>query len=439
MQRTLSLLFLLFIAAPAAAETERLLLLDIAPHGVPSEVASSLTDLLELEIERGRLYQVISQQDLRTLIKVEEQKLLLGQDEQTNENLAKIANQVDAPFLLASSLGRVGQAYLLSLELLDAKQVKVVRRVSQTLIGDQEELVGSLRAAVLAITLEEKGVAPDISEELIDELKISEKPKTIYLSFSPAYEVPVGTKASEDSLLVMRPTFYHLRLEAEMPLWPWIRLFGSLSFGTSIAEEFLTEDNHLTGIFDDGGAQQGYRLQATQVSLNYSALRIPLGFGVKVAPDTGRFIPYALAGLGVSWQNYTFEDATVGVLRETLSDGTCPPPFQPYTPPGQTSPFCEIRDQKMSPEGEVDLLGMDVMAAAGFEWLLTHHIGVKAEVRYHLTYAFKDTADLRVAYEGESLPYQVGADTRVDRYYELYAIQRVHHGLVFSAGMIAYW
>jgi hypothetical protein len=224
-----------------------------------------------------------------------------------------------------------------------------------------------------------------------------------------------------------------------MPLWPWIRLFGSLSFGTTIAEEFLTEDNHVTGVFEEGGVQQGFRLQAAQVALNYSALRIPVGFGVKVAPDTGRFIPYALAGLGVSWQKYTFEDATIGVLREHLEDGTCPPPFQPYTPPGETNPFCEIRNQKMSPEGDLDVLGMDAIAAAGFEWLLTHHIGVKAEVRYHLTYAFKDTTDLRVTYEGESQPYQVGTETRVDRYYELYAIGRVHHGLVFSAGMIAYW
>ena len=439
MLRTLSLFLLFFLATPVAAETERLLLLDITPHGVPAEVASSLTDLLELEIERGRLYQVISQQDLRTLIKLEERKLLLGKDEQTNENLAKIANQVDAPYLLASSLGRVGKAYLLSLELLDAKQVKVVRRVSQTLIGDQEELVGSLRSAVLAITLEEKGVAPDISEELIDKLKISEKPKNIYLTFSPAYEIPVGDKTSEDGLLVLRPAFYHLRLEAEMPLWPWIRLFGSLSFGTTIAEEFLTEDNHLTGIFDPGGAQQGYRLQATQVALHYSALRIPVGFGVKVAPDTGRFIPYALAGLGISWQKYTFDDAAIDMLRETQSDGTCAPPFQPYTPPGETNPFCEIRDQEIAPEGDMDLLGMDAVAAAGFEWLITHHIGVKAEVRYHLTFAFKDTADLRITYEGESQPYTVGADTRIDRYYELYAIQRIHHGLVFSAGMIAYW
>lgn len=439
MQRTLSLFFLLLFTTPAAAETERLLLLDITPHGVPAEVASSLTDLLELEIERGRLYQVISQQDLRTLIKLEEQKLLLGKDEQTNENLAKIANQVDAPYLLASSLGRVGKAYLLSLELLDAKQVKVVRRVSQTLIGDQEELVGSLRSAVLAITLEEKGVTPDISAELIDKLKISEKPKTVYISLSPAYEVPLGMKKSEDSILVFRPTFYHLRLEAEMPLWPWIRLFGSLSFGTTIAEQFLTEDNHLTGIFDPGGTQQGYRLQATQVDLNYSALRIPIGFGVKVAPDTGRFVPYALAGLGISWQKYSPDDATIGVLRELPESGTCPPPFQPYTPPNEPNPFCEIRDQKMSPEGDVDVVGMDAIAAVGFEWLLTHHIGIKAEVRYHLTYALKDAKDLRVAYEGESEPFLVGTDTRIDRYYELYAIQQVHHGLVFSAGMIAYW
>ena len=447
MRHTLtSLLFLLALITPLAqaAESERLLMLDITPHGVPNEVAASLTDLLELEIERGRLYQVISQQDLRNLIKLEEHKLLLGKDEQTNENLAKIANQVDAPYLLASSLGRVGKAYLLSLELLDAKQVKVVRRVSQTLIGEPEELVGSLRSAVLAITLEEKGVTPDISAELIDKLKIAEKEKAIYLAFSTAYEVPVGLKASEDSILVFRPTFYHLRVDAELPLWPWIRLFGSLSVGTTINETFMTEDNHTTGVFLDGSTDQvGYRLQAAQVSLDYSALRIPIGFGIKFAPDTGRFVPYALAGLGVSWQKYSFEDATIGVLREHNEDQTCSPPFSPYTPPGQQYPFCEIRGQAMKPEGDLDTLGLDATAAAGVEWLLTHHIGIKAEVRYHMTYAIKDTADLRLKYEGESQPYEVttptGPETRVDKYYELFAVQRIHHGVVFSAGMIAYW
>jgi hypothetical protein len=435
---------MLILAAPAAAETERLLLLDIAPHGVPAEVASSLTDLLELEIERGRLYQVISQQDLRTLIKIEEQKLLLGKDEQTNENLAKIANQIDAPYLLASSLGRVGKAYLLSLELLDAKQVKVVRRVSQTLIGDQEELVGSLRSAVLAITLEEKGVAPDISEELIDKMKIAEKPKTIFLSISPAYEIPVGLKASEDSTLVFRPAFYHLRLEAEMPLWPWIRLFASVSFGTSILEEELSNQHHITGIYPAaGGALIDQRMAATVISVPYSALRIPVGFGVKLAPDTGRFIPYALAGLGLSWQRYSSDDASLGILQEAGKDQNedpiCADPFTLFTPPGGGEPYCEIRDQSITPDGDMDTLGLDAIAAAGFEFLITHHIGVKIEVRYHFTYAVKDPQDLRVVFKGESQPYQLGTDTVKDVYHEIYSVQREHHGLAFSAGMIGYW
>ena len=85
-------------------------------------------------------------------------------------------------------------------------------------VGEETGLVGSLRAAVLSLTLEEKGVAPDISAGLIDDLTIAEKTKTVFFAISPAYEIPVGYQNSADSIVTFQPTFYHLRLDAELPL-----------------------------------------------------------------------------------------------------------------------------------------------------------------------------------------------------------------------------
>jgi hypothetical protein len=422
----------LLAAAPAAGQqAPRLYLQDIEPKGVAPPVAAALTDLLEIEIERGGLFEVVSQQDLRRLLKVNEQQMLLGLDEGWQQRMAALARQVDAPYALAASVGEVGRATVLALRLLDVERMEVVRRVNQTLVGDQTGLIGSLRAAALALNLEQKGVAPDLSEQLIDALRIAEKPKTLFLALSPVYEVPLGHQLSDDDIVVFRPAYLGFRIDAELPIWRWLRVFASLGAGFTINAEADQETNDLSLIYEGGSDPTDFRSQGSGISVDYSSLRLPLHFGLKAAPATGRFLPYAQIGIGLSYQRYSPSAANLDLWREQPAGG-CQPPFAPEQV--DNLDLCLIDDLRLEPEADVSELGFDAVAAAGFEWLLSHHLGIKAEVRYQLTTLLKSDAKLRVRFNGE-------AETPSGReeFHKLLGVKSLYQGLAFSAGLVVYW
>jgi len=264
------------------------------------------------------------------------------------------------------------------------------------------------------------------------------------------FETPMGYELTGSSIPAMRPTFFHLRLDAEIPFRPWVRLYGSVSLGTTINEQHLSEDDHFAVIRRQDAQGEwvtvDQRLQANLMRVDYSALRIPLNVGVKLIPDTGRFLPYLVASVGISWQNYTFENGEVTVLREAeiVDQGpptqfSCPQPFELISS-GEIGQ-CAIESLQMKPQGDVSTFGFDAVGAAGFQWLVTHHLGFVAEIRYHFTMAFKSAEELRFFYYGISEPYTPEGETELhtDRHGEVFTIQNQHHGLMFSIGMLMYW
>jgi opacity protein-like surface antigen len=379
---------------------------------------------------------VISQNDLRGLLKVEEQRVLLGvdaDDEKTVEAFARIARAADAPFALSSSLGRLGGAYVLSLTLLDAKEAKVLRRVTQTLVGRTEELTGSVRTAALALALEERGVTPDLSQELIEGLRISEKSKHLLLSFSAGYESSIGSTEDAASVAAFMPAFLHLRLEAEIPLWSWGRLVGGLGFATTAAANQRKQDKYHSRVYDTGdGTLVGERTWVGASQVDYTALRVPLDVGVKLVPETGRLLPFFLVGIGLAWQNYSFGDAAVGLLYDQPS-GVCDPPF------ATAEGHCQL-NFPVQPAGDVSTFALDFTAAAGLEWLLTHHLGIRVEARYVLAWAFKGEGDLLAQFSAaEPFEYDPGTGEVQERFGDAFAVRRLHQGLAFTTGLIVYW
>lgn len=430
----------LLAAVPAAAQqAPRLYLQDIEPKGVAPPVAAALTDLLELEIERGGLFEVVSQQDLRRLLKVNEQQMLLGLDEGWQERTAALARQIDAPYALAASVGEVGRATVLALRLLDVERMEVVRRVNQTLVGDQTGLIGSLRAAALALNLEQKGVAPDLSEQLIDQLHIAEKPKTLFLALSPVYEVPMGEQRDKVGLVVMRPAYFGFRLDAELPIWKWIRVFSSLGAGFSLVAESFHETNDLILFYEGGQNPTDYLLQTSALSVDYDSFRIPFHAGIKAVPSSGRFLPYALIGLGISYQRFKVGSANLDLAHEQRGDPddpvACRPPLTPSTSKANENiKLCILDGLPLLPQRAISEFGIEATAALGMEWLLTHHLGLKAEIRYVFTHLLKSDADLRLEMTGELSTEQGRAEAN-----KLMGIKSLHHRMVISAGLIAYW
>ncbi|NOZ85495.1 MAG: hypothetical protein GXP49_04375 [Deltaproteobacteria bacterium] len=430
-----------------AKDKPRLLLLDVTPKGVPAEIASSLTDLLDMELERGGLFQVMSEEDFRSLLKAEEYKQLTGteQGEGSDANMARIAKGLNAPFLLRSSLGKVGRAYLLSLDLLDAEKSKVVRRVNQTLVGDPTGLVGSVRSAVIALTLEEKGVAPDISEKLIDDLKISEKEKTLFLSISPLFALPVGPPRDEASIAYFMPQMYGARIQAEMPFWHWLRAFAGITFASTINAQLAMQDKHIGLVYNpasNSGADPDLTKELVATTLiDYSAMRLPIMVGIKAAPESGRFLPYGLFGLGISFNRYSFSSEDLWLKKEPQQDGTCEEPYSSssdFLPGSKTRKLCELR-VKSPPSGSdsIQYFGLEVVAGGGIEWLLTHHIGLKIDARYTLGYAFESKDSLNIIFKSNKIKYQT--QDKSIQFLDTYPVRKLSHNVAISTGLVVYW
>lgn len=427
--------FLAAIPARAAEEPPRLLLLDLAANGVSAKVAASLTDLLAIEVERGRLFSVVTQEDLRALLKAEELERLLGAGpEELAEAMARLAKAADAPWVLRGSVGRIGGIHVLSATLLDARQAKAVRRVEQNLVGDERGLVGSVRTLALALTLEEKGVAPDISAALIDRLKIAEKAKTLFLALSTGWEVPMGAQSDSAGFAYFRPSLAHVRLDVELQLAGHLRAFLSAGWASTVGERLRMQDKHYARVFDaDTGSAVGERVMVAETAIDYSAYRVPVHVGVKLVPEAGRFLPYGLVGVGAARQRYAFSGERLRLLRERASDGSCAAPF------GEAEgDACEFALQAQ-PNADVSTWTLDLIAAAGLEWLLSHHLGLRVEARWGLAWTWEDEQDLHALFVADPVQYEEAGARRADVYGDTFPTRALHQGLVFSAGAVAYW
>ncbi len=415
----------------------RLLVMDLKPNGVSKEIASSLTDLLDMEIERGRLYQVFSQEDVRLILQNESLKQLLGQDDNTDESLAQIGRAINAPFLLKGSIGKIGNVYAISLDLLDVKEVKALKRINQTLVGDEGGLVGSLRSAALALNLEEKGLTKDISAQLIDKLKIAQKPKKLFLTLSTGYEIPLGPVHDQHDILYFRPPFAHAKVDIDYPYWRMIRFFLSTSFAFTISEQMRLQDKHTARVYNaDTNKEIATKFMITTTTLNYSAYKLPLDFGVKIVPETGRFLPFIKIGAGLSYNKYTFADERLGLLQETVND-ICKSPYS------KNQNYCSL-EVWAKPNDDISFLGVDLTTSAGVEWLLSHHIGLKIEATYNFTFALKSEDQLTTQFTSEPIKYEsINKDGQAinqkDVYVDLFPVRKLHHGLGFYTGVVAYW
>jgi len=144
-----SLLLTLALSAPASAGsgasvgTQRLAVLKITAQGAPPDVAETLTQVVTEQAGHTPGFTAISQAELGSLLGVERQKQLLGCGDQSC--LAEIGGALGARLVLTGSLGKVGESYVLQLQLLDTQKAQIKARESRTITGPQSELLMAAR------------------------------------------------------------------------------------------------------------------------------------------------------------------------------------------------------------------------------------------------------------------------------------------------------
>jgi hypothetical protein len=127
--------------------------------------------------------------------------------------------------------------------------------------------------------------------------------------------------------LVFRPVYYTLRLDAEWAMLDWMRLFGSIGIGTSFPAEQKDDNNRAIATYDnstDEIVSGSGAVSASQLALSYTATKIPIDIGIKFTPPRGRFLPFALVGVGVSWHQFQFDKSALSLIQQQNQGGGCP-------------------------------------------------------------------------------------------------------------------
>jgi TolB-like protein len=120
-------LAVLLAAEPAARP--KLAVLDVtADRGTDPTLATSLTAGIAKVLDRRGVYEVISSQQLATLLGLERQRQLLGCAQEGASCLTEIADALGAEFVLTGTLARVGDAWSLTLETTNSKKARSVGR-----------------------------------------------------------------------------------------------------------------------------------------------------------------------------------------------------------------------------------------------------------------------------------------------------------------------
>lgn len=140
------------VAAAAPTERPKLIVLDLtAAGGVPTEVASAMTEAITTELAGKKIFDVVSSKDFQTLLGMERQKAALGCAADSGSCLSELAGALGAKFVLSGSLAKLGDTYQLSLQTLDSTRAQPMGR-STRLAKDLATLRAQLGYAVAEAT-----------------------------------------------------------------------------------------------------------------------------------------------------------------------------------------------------------------------------------------------------------------------------------------------
>ncbi len=116
------------VKSEKAAEKPKLAVLELtAAGGVDIKVAGALTETITQEVANAGFFSVLSSREVQTLVGFERQKQMMGCSEESS-CLTELAGAMGARFVMSGTLAKLGEAYQLSLQVLDSNKAQPVGR-----------------------------------------------------------------------------------------------------------------------------------------------------------------------------------------------------------------------------------------------------------------------------------------------------------------------
>ena len=163
----------------------KLAVFDLAPSGDIKTDLTSLTEVLIAEIDKLDKYSIISQSEIKAMVGFEQEKQLLGCQDDTS-CLAEIGGALGVDRLITGSVGKLGNTIIVSIKLINTKNVTTEGRVYESFKGNESLLVDTLKRLVprlFGIAIKEKGLGTLIIESELKGAKI-------YLDGNPIGNIP---------------------------------------------------------------------------------------------------------------------------------------------------------------------------------------------------------------------------------------------------------
>jgi hypothetical protein len=128
------------VEAVQAQDTQGVMVWKIRPKmGVVEQTIDSLSGLLTAEVAKYTTGAVISEEDMKTILRTTEQRLRCDPNSATC--LAEMGQALGVPEVVAGDLGLVGNYWVLNLRRIDVQKVRVVKRVSVRVRADLDEII----------------------------------------------------------------------------------------------------------------------------------------------------------------------------------------------------------------------------------------------------------------------------------------------------------
>jgi len=202
------------LLAGGSAQADRgkkptLVVLDmVSERGIDDGVIRLLNELVLSEFTDSGLYKVIGGSDIKAMLSNENARQLMGCTD--TSCLAEIGGALGGDFLALSSIGRIGDYYLLNVKILNVNTAEVIQRRSTQVEDIENRLMSAVRESIGTITKRIAAARPSKAEPPSKQIAAA---STIT---EPAPEVE--RPAAEPAPSISREA----TAERGFGVWPWV-------------------------------------------------------------------------------------------------------------------------------------------------------------------------------------------------------------------------
>jgi TolB-like protein len=188
---------------PSGGRTS-LAVLDLTAMGVSTVASDNLTQVLSTELKRVEGTSVISREDIRAMLQLQEQKSLVGCDDMAC--LAEIGGALGVDRLVTGTVGKLSESYIVNLRLISVRQNRVEHLVTEVFNGSEDQLIHATRRAgrrLLGIESTETGVLAVTGSQQGSSVLVDGVPRGV-VPLPPIQGIPAGAH----TLLIVKSGFH---------------------------------------------------------------------------------------------------------------------------------------------------------------------------------------------------------------------------------------